>query len=193
VQSAVDAASHGDLIQVEYTGDVYDEQVTIDWPGTASAFTLRLEGVAGPQGQLPEITWDEDVASDFVHQVAVVEIRNEVPWPGSDRDMHVTIDGLRITGTCSGSSSCYSPGAIAVWTLPDVGQLAYTRIDIKNNVLDAEHAQNAALAIGLRTPENLYDQSVTWGDVVNNVIRNGNPDIGDAISAHHFLEYTSIP
>ncbi len=82
----------------------------------------------------------------------------------------------------------YSPAAIAVINnLDDPDQNICTKVRIINNYLHAEAAELGTLTLGLRQPPNLFDQSLKYGEVSNNEITNGNVDIGDAITSHHFV------
>lgn len=189
------ALASGDVIQVRVGTGPYEESLVIEPPaGTPASFELTLEGIYEPIVEtkptimrVDHVSHLQGSADEVLFQEATVEIHNQAPRLCND--FRVTIDGFEILGEYEEDPvDLYSPGAIGVFNKTDDADLEYeTRITIRNNILVADKAFVATLAIGAKRPALLEDMSVIWGDIHNNDIYNSSPDRGDAISAHHFV------
>ncbi len=193
VNGALAAVNHGDTLRIRF-GLGYDEHIIITPPvDTTDVFYLTLEGVPdSTSGALPEISWAANLSSEtapgqeVLYQESVIEIWNQTP--AFCRDMQVSISGLHLHGVFAPGTYEYGPGAIAVHNLlADTTQSFATRVDIADNELEADAAFVATVALGGKNRDTLYQQSVVWGDVRYNQIRNHSNDRGDGISSHHFV------
>lgn len=191
---AVAASAAGDVIQVRSGLGPYEEHVIIaPPPGEPADHELSIVGIPDSLTQeLPEIQWAANLSNqvepgvEIYFEKAVIEIHNEAP--NLCPDLRVSILNLAIHGLYEAGPEAYGPGAISVnCAVDDTAQAYETRIEIAGNELRADRAFIAALALGAKDPDLLYNQSVIWGDVRDNDISNHSPDRGDGISSHHFI------
>jgi hypothetical protein len=193
ISAALAAAAHGDTLGIR-RGIGYSEHLIVAPPAdTTQAFYLTLQGIPDDEsGALPEISWaanlshESEPGQEVLYQESVIEIWNQLP--ALCRDMRIAISSLHLHGVFATGTYDYGPGAVAVHNLlADTTQSFATRVDIASSELEADAAFIATIALGAKNRDALYNQSVVWGDVRDNQIRNHSFDRGDGISSHHFV------
>lgn len=176
IQLALAAAAHGDTILVKYGTGTYVGQVRIK-AKEEDKYYLYILGESY-QGTLPKITFEgEDTG-----RRGAVEVYNNTAGADGCEDMRVTFAGFHVYGEDGVAAFVIKP------EIEDKLEEYYTGVFIRDNILRTELNAIAAVQLGYKTAGHiLYWQSVSWGEVTNNIIINEDGETGDGISAHHFV------
>ena len=100
-------------------------------------------------------------------------------------DMRVTFDGFVVDAKGNNAALVVKPEP------NDEDSKYYTGVFIRNNTLRSYQNPLAAVQLGTKAADHtLYWQSVSWGEVTNNIIINEEGYLADGITAHHFVAHS---
>jgi hypothetical protein len=187
IQSAVDAASHGDTIEVK--GGTYNEQVTIYPPAQDSNQFYLTFLPLDPNGSSPVITYtiggDQGTGPGVAPPANTLPGTFEIHNQAADslgrhcRDLRVTLQGFEIFGQGRGC-------ALSVWSSTNDTTRTYnTGVFLRDNYFESSNGEGTIIMGQKGSAERtLRHQSIKWGEVLNNEI------VGllkDAVTTYHFV------